>query len=92
MPTIALKERSLKFRATPDQDARLRAAANLAREDLTTFILTPALRRADEILGTSEVIELPENDYHAMLATLLDPPRKLDGLATLASKNRQLAL
>ena len=86
MGVTMLRERTLRFRATPWQEDRLRAASALVGETMTQFALTPALRRADEVLGGGEVVMLPAEEYAAMLESLAGPPPQSDGLVALYQK------
>ena len=85
------KERVIRFRATVEQEARLRAAAGLAGETLTDFTLLPAMQRADEILGAGTVIPVPAEEYAAMLRMLEEPPKRIPALESLASQPRIFA-
>jgi uncharacterized protein (DUF1778 family) len=86
---VAIKDRTLKIRVTGADDDRLRAAAAAAHTSLTEFVLSPALERADEVLGRPESIILSAQQFDAMLAALDEPVTPIPALVALASQPRR---
>src|SRR5579859_5662095 len=77
----------LNFRVPVETERRLRAAAELARETLTEFVLGPAQARADEMLSAKTVV--PADFFASMLAALDEPPSPMPVLAEAAKKQRR---
>jgi uncharacterized protein (DUF1778 family) len=84
-----LASRRLNFRVRPDQEERLRAAAEIAHESLTDFVIRAAEERADALLETHTSVS---PDFFAqMLAAMDRPPQVLPRLADAARRSRRVS-
>ena len=88
MPAIAQTARSsrLGLRATPEQEAVLRRAAELAHKSLTDFILDAAYHAAEQTLLDQRLFLVFGSQSQAFLEMLDRPERDNPGLAELFSR------
>jgi uncharacterized protein (DUF1778 family) len=63
----------IHLRVDPEQEARLRAAAEADGQTLTGFLLSAAAARADEVLARATRIEVDAKAFDHFLAALEDP-------------------
>ena len=84
----AIKEKTLTFRVSADDHARLCAAASVMNETLTDFALRPALARADEVLARADVTLIPADQFAALMAALDEPVTPIDALVAVAAQPR----
>ncbi len=87
--TIARSPRSarLGLRATPEQEAVLRRAADAARKSLTDFILESACRAAEQTLLDQRLFMVSDGQYQTLLDLLDRPAEDNEGLRELFSKH-----
>ncbi len=76
----------LGLRATPEQEAVLRRAAEVAHKSLTDFILDAACRAAEEALLDQRLFMVSGSQYQAILDLLDRPESDSPGLADLFSR------
>ncbi|MCC7099773.1 MAG: DUF1778 domain-containing protein [Rubrivivax sp.] len=76
----------LGLRATPEQEAVLRRAAEVAHKSLTDFILDAACRAAEEALLDQRLFMVSGRQYQAILDLLDRPESDSPGLADLFSR------
>jgi uncharacterized protein (DUF1778 family) len=60
----------IKLRVDPDQEARLRAAAEANGETLTSFLLSAAAERADEVLARAGQVAISNAAFERFVAAL----------------------
>jgi uncharacterized protein (DUF1778 family) len=74
------------LRATPEQEAVLRRAAEVAQKSLTDFILDSACLAAEQTLLDQRLFMVTGNQYRALLDLLDQPEQPNDGLRELFSR------
>lgn len=80
--------RSARFglRATPEQEAVLRRAAEVAHKSLTDFILDAACQAAEQTLLDQRLFMVSGSQYQALLEMLERPEADSAGLADLFAR------
>lgn len=90
MPTTtspaANRSARLGLRATPEQEAVLRRAAELAHKSLTDFILDSACQAAEQTLLDQRLFMVSGRHYQAFLELLERPERSNKGLRDLLAR------
>jgi len=90
MPAIASSPASrtarLGLRATPEQEAVLRRAAEVAHKSLTDFILDSACLAAEQTLLDQRLFMVSGSQYQALMDLLDRPEQPNDGLRELISR------
>ena len=87
MPTTAsARSARLGLRATPEQEAVLRRAAEVAHKSLTDFILDAAYQAAEQTLLDQRLFMVSGHQYQALLDMLDQPESDNPGLADLFSR------
>lgn len=76
----------LGLRATPEQEAVLRRAAEAAHKSLTDFILDAACREAEQTLLDQRLFMVSGSQYRALLDMMDRPDTDNPGLAELFSR------
>lgn len=76
----------LGLRASPEQEAVLRRAAEVARKSLTDFILDSACLAAEQTLLEQRLFMVSGNQYQALLDLLERPEQPNEGLRDLFSR------
>ena len=82
------KQRSarLGLRATPEQEAVLRRAAQAAHKSLTEFVLDAACQAAEQTLLDQRLFMVSGSQYQALLAMLERPEEENPGLRELFAR------
>ncbi len=90
MPRTAVEDSNrLSLRIRADEKSLLMRAVALKRTDLTDFVLSHALRAAQDVIEQAEQMKLSERDSLRLLDLLENPPapnRKLTAAARLLPK------
>lgn len=73
----------LGLRATPEQEAVLRRAAEVAQKSLTDFVLDSACRAAEQTLLDQRMFMVSGRQYQALMDLLDRPEGPSTGLADL---------
>lgn len=76
----------LGLRATPEQEAVLRRAAEAAHKSLTDFILDSACQAAEQTLLDQRLFMVSGNQYQTLLDLLDRPERANEGLRELFAR------
>ncbi len=84
-PTAARTAR-LGLRATAEQEAVLRRAAEVSHKSLTDFILDSACRAAEQTLLDQRLFMVSGSQYQALLDLLEQPAQDNEGLRDLFSR------
>ncbi|GBE49148.1 hypothetical protein BMS3Bbin13_00047 [bacterium BMS3Bbin13] len=84
--TQSLRSARLGLRATPEQEAVLRRAAEAAHKSLTDFILDSACLAAEQTLLDQRLFMVPDVRYQALLEMLDQPNQPNKGLRELFSR------
>ena len=90
MPAIttspAARSARLGLRATPEQEAVLRRAADVAHKSLTDFILDSACLAAEQTLLDQRLFVVSGSQCQALMELLERPAQSNDGLRDLFSR------
>ncbi|ENO84816.1 DUF1778 domain-containing protein [Thauera linaloolentis] len=87
MPTAtSARSARLGLRATPEQEAVLRRAAEAAHKSLTDFILDAACQAAEQTLLDQRLFMVSGSQYQALMDMLDRPESDNPGLADLFSR------
>lgn len=84
--TSTARTARLGLRATPEQEAVLRRAAEVAHKSLTDFILDAACQAAEQTLLDQRLFMVSGSQYQAILDMLDRPESDNPGLADLFSR------
>jgi len=84
--TVATRTARLGLRATPEQEAVLRRAAEVAHKSLTDFILDSACQAAEQTLLDQRLFMVSGSQYQAFLDLLDGPSEENEGLRDLFSQ------
>ncbi len=84
--TTTTRSARLGLRATPEQEAVLRRAAEVSHKSLTDFILDAAYQAAEQALLDQRLFVVSGSQYQALLEMLDRPESKNAGLADLFSR------
>ena len=76
----------LGLRATPEQEAVLRRAAEVARKSLTDFILDSACLAAEQTLLDQRLFMVSGSQYQALLDLLERPEQANEGVRDLFAR------
>lgn len=86
MGTSATKTARFGLRATPQQEAVLRRAADVAHKSMTDFILDSAYQVAEQTLLDQRLFVVSGSQSHALLELLDRPAQDNAGLKDLFSR------
>ncbi len=84
--TATLRSKRLGLRATPEQEAVLRRAAEASHKSLTDFVLDAAYRAAEQTLLDQRLFMVSGSQYQALLDMMDRPEADNPGLAELFSR------
>ncbi len=84
--TAAARSARLGLRATLEQEAVLRRAAEVAHKSLTDFILDAAYRAAEQTLLDQRLFMVSGSQYQALLDMLDRPESENPGLVDLFAR------
>ena len=85
-PSTSGRSARLGLRATPEQEAVLRRAAEVAHKSLTDFILDSACLAAEQTLLDQRLFMVTGNQYQALMDLLDRPEQANDGLRDLFAR------
>ena len=76
----------INLRVAPDQEARLRAAAEANGESLTRFLLAAGVERAEAVLERAGQVALETAAFDRFVAALEAPAEAMETLARYAAE------
>ena len=82
----ATRSARLGLRATPEQEAVLRRAADVAHKSLTDFILDTACQAAEQTLIDQRLFMVSGSQYQTLIDLLEQPEQTNEGLRDLFSR------
>jgi uncharacterized protein (DUF1778 family) len=71
----------IELRAEPEREERIRYAATLAHQSVSSFVLDAAADRADELIAALSVTVVPDEFFETLLDALERPPVMNEALA-----------
>ncbi|MCF8144701.1 MAG: DUF1778 domain-containing protein [Deltaproteobacteria bacterium] len=80
------KSSRIGLRATPEQEAVLRLAAEISRKSVTEFVIDSACQAAEQALLDQRIFMVSGKTYQEFLGLLDRPPQPNTGLEDLLSK------
>lgn len=80
----------IELRAEPDREQRIRLAADLAHQSMTSFVLDAATERADEVIAAAATTVVSGEFFDALLAALDEPPEPNGALSRTARRTRRV--
>lgn len=83
---VTTRSARLGFRATPEQEAILRRAADVAHKSLTDFILDSACQVAEQTLLEQRLFMVSGDRYQALMEILDRPAQDNAGLRDLFTR------
>lgn len=86
MASTATRSARLGLRATPEQEAVLRRAADVAHKSLTDFVLESACQAAEQTLLDQRLFMVSGSQYQALLDLLERPAQDNAGLRELLAR------
>lgn len=87
-----LKVERLSMRIDPPSKAKLERAAAYSYESVSDYVVSRALRAAEEDIQTHEKVVLPESIWDAFYDALSKPPKANAHLKTLLKQHDKLVL
>ena len=85
-PNRTSRSARLGLRATPEQEAVLRRAADVAHKSLTDFILDSACQAAEQTLLDQRLFMVSGRQYQTLMDLLDRPEQNNEGLRDLFSR------
>ena len=82
----SMRSARLGLRATPEQEAILRRAADVAHKSLTEFILDSACQAAEQTLLDQRLFMVSGSQYQALMDLLEQPEQDNTGLRDLFAR------
>lgn len=90
MPRNVTDNQRMELRLKPGEKALLSRAAAIQRQDLTGFILSSVLPRAEAVVREAERLDLSERDSVRVLELLDNPPAPNERLIRAARAGNRL--
>ena len=84
--TATTRSARLGLRATPEQEAMLRRAAEVAHKSLTDFILDSACQAAEQTLLDQRLFMVSGSQYQTLMDLLDRPAQDNDGMRDLFAR------
>lgn len=84
------KTKRIEFRVEPEKERRIRQAAELADQSLSSSLVGAALDRADEVMAEVSTTVVPTAFFDALCAALDQPPQPSAGLIRVARRPRRV--
>lgn len=80
----------IEMRAEPERVRRIRHAAALTHQSVSSFVLDAASERADDVIAQNAMTVVSDDFFDALLEALDRPPKKNAALARRASQSRRV--
>jgi uncharacterized protein (DUF1778 family) len=74
------KTARIELRAEPEQEDRIRTASRLLNQSMTSFVITAAVERANEVIANWSTTTVSAEFFDQMLAALDAPAEKNEAL------------
>lgn len=85
---MAGRTERFEARVAPREAAKIRRAASLENVSTSTFVVSSAVARADEVIASHQVTALPPDYFDGLVRALEEPGRVLPRLARAARRSR----
>lgn len=80
----------IELRAEPEREQRIRAAARLANQSVTSFVLDAASERAEEVLRSASTTTVPADFFDRLYEALSEPPEPNAALQRAVRRARRV--
>jgi len=80
----------LELRAEPEREERIRYAAQLQHQSVSSFVLDAASEQADRVIAASTVTVVDPAFFDELLEALERPPKQNEALARRAARRRRV--
>lgn len=80
----------IELRAEPEREERIRTAARLANQSVSSFVLDAASERADQVLRESATTIVPADYFDELHRSLSEPPSPNAALQRAARRPRRV--
>lgn len=84
MPTIQKRQERIACRIRPEDKSRIASAAELMGLSTSEFLVSKAIKAADEILSSHQTIILSERDWDLVMDGIGNPPEPNEALKKAA--------
>lgn len=84
------KTKRIEFRVEPEKELSIRRAAALVDETLSSFLVTAALNRAEQVSAEASTTVVPGDFFDALHAALDEQPQPNEALARTARRSRRV--
>jgi uncharacterized protein (DUF1778 family) len=84
------KTKRIEFRVEPEKERRIRHAAELADESLSSFLVSAALDRAEQVKAEASATVVPSDFFDALHAALDESPQPNEALTRAARGSRRV--
>jgi uncharacterized protein (DUF1778 family) len=85
---MATKTQRIEMRTDPDSEAKIAEAARLARQSVSTFVLTAATTAAERIIARVDHVVMPADQFDSLINSL-DIADEAPTLARTAQRKRR---
>ncbi len=85
--SASAKDSRIALRTSDETKARLKEAARITDQDLSSFILDAANSRARQVLLEEQVMRLSDRDFELIEQLITDPAEPNDALRKLVRKH-----
>jgi uncharacterized protein (DUF1778 family) len=87
---MAKRTSRIELRADPERESRIRFAAELSRQSVSTFVLDAAGEKAERIIAASTATSVPSEFFDQLWEALGAPPRPNEPLRRRAAEPRRV--
>ena len=84
-----MKTERVEARLSPDERRRIEQAAEIAGESMSSFLVTAAVGRADDVVAAHLTTIVPPDYFDALVTALDTPPDEMPRLAAAAQRARR---
>jgi len=86
---VATRTSRLEIRADPERERRIRFAAELSHQSVSTFVLDAAGEKAERVIAASTATSVPSEFFDQLWEALDAPPRPNEPLRRRAAQPRR---
>jgi uncharacterized protein (DUF1778 family) len=86
---MPIRTERLEARLAPEQAATIRRAAELEMVSASSFVVSSAVARAEEIIASQQATAVPSDFFERLLWRLEQPPASIPALARAAKRARK---
>lgn len=87
---MAARTERLEARIAPEEAATIRRAAALENVSASSFVVSSAVKRAEEVIASRQATPVPPDFFDRLLQSLAKPGAVIPALARTAKRARKL--